>query len=134
MSEPVPIYVAAPVKKMRRSRRWLLGCGVALWFAFLMLPCFFLVMLTQGQISVTTGDLPDQAIRVWLVNEARQRGFGIAVPSTHAGNSGQMCLQTDVRFLSWMGSGEPAVYCECYERSSDAEAWSLVSTAQAGCE
>jgi hypothetical protein len=134
MPEPIPIYVAAPVKKVSRRRRWMLGCGVALWFAFLMLPCFFLIMLTQGQIVVRTGELPEQSIRIWLVNEARQRGFGIAVPSTHAGEGGQRCLQTDVRFVSWLGSAEPATYCECYDRESEAEEWSLLSTNPAACE
>jgi hypothetical protein len=134
MPEPIPIYVAAPVKKTPRSRRIVLGCGVALWFAILMLPCFFLVMLTQGQIVVRTGDLPDQALRIWLVNEARQRGFGIAVPSTHVGEGGQSCLQTQVSFISWVGSGDPATYCECYNRATEEAAWTLQSTSQAACE
>jgi hypothetical protein len=134
MPEPVPIYVRAPAKKTPRRRRILLGCGVALWFAFLMLPCFFLIMLTQGQIVIRTGDLPEQSIRLWLVNEARQRGFGIAVPSTHAGVDGQSCLQTQVNFISWVGSGEPATYCECYSREAEGGEWSLQSTASAACE
>jgi hypothetical protein len=134
MPEPVPIYVAAPVKKMSRRRRWMLGCGVALWFAFLMLPCFFFVMLIQGQITITTGDLPDQTFRIWLVNEARQRGFGIAVPSTHAGEGEQTCLQTNVSFISWVGSGEPATYCECYSRAAGESGWTLQSTNAAACQ
>lgn len=111
-----------------------LGCGLALvlWFSLLLLPCFLCVLATQNQIMVPMGGAPDQVLRIWLINEPDRRGLGISRPSV-VGRDDGLCVQTDVNFLLWMGKGEAAAYCDCYNRSQEQDAWSLVSTNSGAC-
>ncbi len=119
----------------RRSRlgRW--GCrfAVVLWFIILLTPCFCLAFASQGEFSLRLGDLPGQSLRVWLLSESRQRGFGISRPSVVAGSvAGQMCLQTDVSFLLWEGKEDATTYCECFAQSANST-WDVLSNNQGSC-
>jgi hypothetical protein len=78
-AEPIRIVITPP----KRSPLRRLGCavGLLLWAIIMISPCFLCVLATQGQITVTLGNAPDQQARVWLVNEARERGVGISWPT-----------------------------------------------------
>jgi hypothetical protein len=113
-----------------------LGCGllVIIWFMLLLLPCALFMLATQERITVTLGGAPEQALKIWLVNEARQRGIAFSYGWVAAGdNDLTVCVQTETRFALWTGSGDPASYCDCYDRASRDAAWSLVSTVSGSC-
>lgn len=113
-----------------------LGCGVLLvfWFLILLLPCFLIVLATQGEIRVSLGDLPGQDARVWLVMEIDQRGIATSLPSVRsASGEADVCLQTAVNYLLWVGDGaeESVHYCQCFAGADDN--WTLVSSSEGDC-
>lgn len=122
MTDQAPLdetIVKPPMSPLRR-----LGCAVALvfWFALLMLPCFFFMLLRDGEIVMPQGELPGQEIRVWLVSEIDQRGFGLSRPVIIPGSDpNQMCMVTHVDYYLWAGESESISYCECYMRDLSAE-------------
>ena len=126
-------YVLPP----RRSPLRRLGCTIAviIWFIVLLTPCLCIVLASQGEIAVRLGDVPGQSFRLWLLNESRQRGIGISRPSVYASaEQSQVCIQTDVSFILWMGSAEATIYCECYTQFDNNAGWELVSNQQAACQ
>lgn len=131
--QPLPdtIQTAAPIKPRSRLRR--LGCGIGLviWAILLLFPCMAIVLISQGEIAVQLGNVPGQSLRIWLVQDATERGLGIARPSIHTDDNANVCLQTDTNFLMWMGKGETTSYCECYAHNGDN--WKSVSAAQGIC-
>jgi hypothetical protein len=94
------------------------GCVVALiiWFVVLLSPCFMIVLAVRGEISIPTGGAPEQRLRIWLIQEARQSGIGMSSASVQQ-NSENLCVQTTVSFILWRGEAEPTQYCECYAQS-----------------
>ncbi len=122
------------VMVVRRPWYRRVGCLIALliWLMVMLLPCFFLALAFQQEIVITQGDAPNQVLRIWLINEVRDRGFGISSTSVHPGlqNSG-VCVQTDVRFILWVGDSPPTSYCECYALSS--EELEITSVQQGQC-
>src|SRR5258707_13853463 len=82
-----------------------IGCGLAvvLWFMLLTLPCFAVVLATQGEIILTHSDIPFDDFRVWLIQQPRQRG--IAMPNSHRVTAveGSKAVWTvlDAHFLRW---------------------------------
>ena len=103
------------------------GCvfGLILWFVVLLTPCFMIILAVQGEISIQTGSVPEQRVRIWLIQEANQSGVGISTPKTFAQNEA-MCIQTNVTFMLWRGSSDPTQYCECYTQSG--ADWQIIST------
>ena len=132
LTEDTPPQPAAPSGRSPLRR---LGCGCALliWFLVLLSPCFIIVLATQGQITISQGDLPGQEVRIWLVQEANERGVGISSTSSYDHSNGEICVQTVVTYVLWQGLGEPATYCDCYERVGEDSDWSLVSTTPGAC-
>jgi hypothetical protein len=131
---PFPTTLVLPPKRRTPIQR--IGCALALliWFVVLLTPCFFIVMATQNEIAITLSDVPGHAFRIWLVNEADERGLAIAQPSLiSSGDPNAVCLESHIRFALWMGSTSPADYCECYQRGSADAAWQFVSTQQGNC-
>lgn len=124
-------HIVALLKPRSRLRR--LGCGIGLviWVILLFLPCLAIVLISQAEIAVQLGDIPGQSLRIWLVQDAAERGIGIARPSVLADEKANTCLQTDTSFILWMGKGESTSYCECYVY--DGENWKSVSAAQQSC-
>ncbi len=113
-----------------------LGCGVALvlWFGVLLLPCFCFVLAAQGEITVSLSDVPGNTFRIWLVNEANERGIGISKPILRTtGDANSVCVQTDVSFILWQGEGTPNHYCDCYTRPHEGTDWTSTSTTQGSC-
>ncbi len=119
------------VKPRSRLRR--LGCGIGLgvWLILLLFPCVAIVLIAQGEIAIQLGDVPGQSFRVWLIQDATERGLGVARPSIHTDTKANTCLQTDTSFLLWMGKGESTSYCECY--AHEGGNWKSVSSAQGSC-
>ena len=92
-----------------------LGCGIALiiWFSLLLAPCFMFILATRGEISIATGEAPEQRLRIWLIQEARQSGLGVSNASVKQVDE-NVCVQTSVTFILWRGEASPTEYCECY--------------------
>ena len=135
MSQPPKLPRIRFAFPSRRSRlgRWGCRLAVVVWFLILLTPCFCLAFASQGELSVRLGDIPGQSLRVWLLSESRQRGFGISRPSVVASSVvGQVCLQTDVSFILWTGSEDATTYCECFAQSANST-WDVVSNNQGSC-
>ena len=126
-------YVPAPPRKRSPLRR--LGCGVALvfWFLVLLTPLFLFTMAQQGEIVITTGSAPDQQIRLWLIMEIDQRGFGISTASVQQSEPNALCVQTNVNYLLWAGRERPSVHCSCYQRADESAAWSYTDSRTEAC-
>ncbi|MBA3870016.1 MAG: hypothetical protein H0X30_12790 [Anaerolineae bacterium] len=122
---------AAPIKPRSRLRRIGCGFGLVIWLVLLLFPCVAIALVSQGEITVQLGSVPGQNLRIWLIQDATQRGVGIARPSVHTDNSTNVCLQTDTSFLMWMGKGASTSYCECYAHEGDN--WKSVSSTQGTC-
>jgi hypothetical protein len=135
MSEQQEVIVEPPQPKSRsRVRR--VGCAVVLvlWFALVLSPCLCIILATQGEILVHLGDVPGNELRIWLVNEAHERGIGIASPTVStAQDANAVCVQTNVTFILWEGEGSPTHYCECYTQSVQTGDWSQVTSASNEC-
>ena len=112
-----------------------LGCGIALvlWFTLLLTPCLAIALLSRGQITISQGSVPEQQIRVWLIQEPDLRGLGFSSTSAFEDGQNAVCIQTNVNYLLWQGEGDPAIFCDCYERPDTETAWSLASTASGQC-
>jgi hypothetical protein len=132
MAEQQEVMVETPQPK-RRSRARRVGCAFVLviWFALVLSPCLCIILATQGEILVHLGDVPGNEIRIWLVDEAHERGIGIASPtvSTTAQDANAVCVQTNVTFILWEGEGSPTHYCECYTREQQSGDWSPLTSA-----
>lgn len=128
---PQPILIPPP----RRSRLRRIGCTIAviIWFAILLTPCFCLALASQGEISLQLGDLPGQSLRIWVLNESKQRGLGISRPTVFSSEaSDDVCMQTDVSFVLWAGTAESSTFCECFAQSAGS-AWEVISNQQGSC-
>lgn len=135
MSEtPFPTTLILPPKRRTPLQR--LGCafGLLVWLLVLLTPCFLIVLAAQNEIAITLSDVPGHALRIWLVNEAEERGIAISRPNlVSQSDASQVCLQTRIDFVLWMGRGNPASYCECFTRESSNSLWQFVSTQQGNC-
>jgi hypothetical protein len=137
MTQPAPDVTTRYVPARQPPRRSPLrrpGCIAMLivWFGLLLaIPIFLFSMLTAGEISVTTGDAPDQRARLWLISNIRERGFGYSNAWVASRSETGLCVQTDVRYWLWQGSQEPSAFCECYDRVDGV--WNFVSTTQGAC-
>ena len=106
--------------QMQRSPLRRPGCvaGLILWFLALLAPCFLIMLAVRGEITITTGSAPDQLLRIWLIQEAKERGVGIS--NTSVQRDGEtICVQTNVNFVLWRGEAQPTHYCECYIQTGD---------------
>ncbi|NWG16625.1 MAG: hypothetical protein HXY41_08320 [Chloroflexi bacterium] len=125
---------AMPRPRSRLPRR--LGCwvGLALWFVILLSPCALFLLATQGQITVSLGSAPEQTLRIWLINEIRERGIGISWAATFADGQDGLCVQTDTRFVLWAGRAENATFCACYTGGGAAGDWTPSRAYSGACE
>jgi hypothetical protein len=133
-------YVVREQPQRKRSPLRRLGCGLllAVWFAVLLVPLAFFVLAIQGDITIGRGgDIPSPEqyprLQVWLVNEIDFRGLGILTTDISRPDEEDLCIQSDVRYLLWQGSGEPATFCDCYTRSTVDDDWTLQETVQGPC-
>lgn len=132
--EVVTDSTAAVTYKPRSTRRKIaITIALVIWFALLLLPCFFLTLAFNQEIVIPTGDLPGQYVRIWLVMEPFERGIGYSTASVQQSGGERACVTTSTGFLLWQGRGEPVSACECYERAAATADWSLVSVAPDAC-
>jgi hypothetical protein len=126
----MPLIIPRRPSPIRRA-----GCIVAvvIWFVILLLPCFLIVLAVQQEITISTGSVPGQQIRLWLISEAEARGLAISTASLHQTADNAACVQTDVRYFLWAGESEPSSYCECYQRVSANASWVSTSMASGAC-
>lgn len=136
-----PMYERAFARQRTRQKgiRYLrrFGCGIliVIWIGVLLLPCAFVTLLVEKEITLSRSDIPGDEYRLFLLEEPDQRGIGFSRTKTYSGDRGgdTVCLLTDVDYLLWEGSGEGSVYCNCYEKLDSA--WSpTVVGADANCE
>lgn len=121
-------FIRKPVSWSRR-----VGCtlGFILWVFVMLLPCTFCALLTQGQIVVPTGSLPGQELRIWLIMDADQRGFGVSSASKRSQTFIDLsCVDTSVGFFLWEGKGESNQYCECYRQDEVSASWVPVTSSE----
>lgn len=114
----------APVPRRAGPLRRL-GCGLALllWLGVLLLPCLFFTLATQEQITVRTGSLPEQELRLWVQMDADNRGMVVSNGSVTRQTDTLLCIETTVNYLLWQGEEVPSQYCTCYERANAAGDW-----------
>src|SRR5260221_14161773 len=100
-----------------------IGCGLAvvLWFMLLTLPCFAVVLATQGEILLTHSDIPFDDFRAWLIQQPRQRG--IAISDSHrvsaVDGSNSLCTVLGAPFILRDGQPVPSPHsCSCYKLES----------------
>ena len=127
--------VAMPVPQRRRSPLRRAGCTVlvVLWFLILLVPCFCLALATQGEITIPQGSAPGQVIRVWLINEADERGLGVSSTSVQQIDADHLCVESSTRYLLWAGIADPSVSCECYAREAADQPLTTISVANEAC-
>ena len=85
---------------IRRVGCWVL---VVFWFALVMLPCGLLTLATQGQLTLRTGELEEQEVRVWLIMEADTRGLGISSGAVTRQTETAVCIETTANYVLWAG-------------------------------
>lgn len=131
MTETDIIAVESNPKRSSPVRR--VGCGILLviWFLLLLTPCFLFVLATQQEIRLSLGSAPGQEFRIWLIMEAETRGVGISSGRVDSGDDFAVCVETTINYVLWAGREDGNVYCECYQRGSELEAWALTSFAEA---
>jgi hypothetical protein len=104
-----------------------------LWLGILLIPGFFILMVVNNEFSISLGDAPGQNLRVWLVSEIRERGFGVATGSVSTLDETNVCVQTDLRYLLWQGTQAPSTFCECYTRPDNTAEWSYATGWEGTC-
>ncbi|MCC7449348.1 MAG: hypothetical protein IT324_18160 [Anaerolineae bacterium] len=111
-----------------------LGCGVllVLWFTLLLTPCLAIVLATQQEIVLTHSDIPNDDFRIWLVQDAKQRGVAISNSRRVDLPDNRACTLISVSFLMWQGKGDPTSYCSCYQRQGGG--WTPIDEDQAVCK
>ncbi len=120
----------------RRFRR--IGCGVLLviWFAILLLPCALFILATQGSIVLHHAFVPEPEahplLQIDLLTEADYRGLRIVTTRIYD-DGAQLCVQSNVSYVMWLGDGAPSIYCDCYIRESSEADWILADTIIAQC-
>ncbi len=120
--------------KIRRVLRRI-GCGIliVLWFMLLTLPCLAVVLATQHEIVLAHSDIPDDNFRIWLIQDARQRGIAISNSRRVDGPNGAICTVTDGKFLMWQGQpADPPHFCSCYTHQDNT--WSSVAEGEDACK
>lgn len=130
----------AQTRGSRRGCLWRLGC-LAIWFPLIMLPLVLFALAIQGEVALWHNSaFPSGAehpvLQIKLLMDIDTRGLNVtrSYVSSSADGNNAACVQTHVRYLLWQGESTPADYCDCYARASDAEPWTLTSTAAGQCE
>lgn len=119
-----------------------IGCGglLVLWFVFLLTPCLVITLAIQREIAITWSDVPDDALRVWVLQEREAQG--LAISSARRVNPpatpGMACVVTDVRFVLWGGNAEkagalPVHQCACYTRDEAQSTWTPHNAGSEAC-
>jgi len=89
---------------------------VVLWFGILILgPCAIVTLMSGNEIRLVHSDVPDDnTLRVWLIQQAHERGLGISTGYSVKPAADTVCTITDTRFVLWLGEGTSSHSCACY--------------------
>lgn len=124
----------------RRAYAGRLGCAVIVlgWSLCLLIPGLLMYLAVQGEIAFWHGDdVPSSdahpRLQVKLLMEADTRGLSITTSNPISLPENITCMQTDVRFVLWQGSGNNVNYCDCYQGDESGDNWQLISTAAGVC-
>jgi hypothetical protein len=130
---------------MRKAFRRL-GCALLFipWLALMFAPCFVIALIAQGEVRITWSDVPDDAFRIWLLQDVPIGGVGIATsqrytPAQSEDGRQVACTISDVRFVIWQGNAEragafPSRQCACYYKDQSAQAWRTLSVGEEACK
>lgn len=126
--ELLPLPAETPVPSSPRSPVRGCGCWVlgAVWLILLLgFPCAFVTLMVEREIVIGVGDLPDEEIRIFLLNDSDNRGIGVQRPDIFSQEDGAYCLLIRTNYFLWEGDeSDPLTRCNCYEKTGDA--WSPV--------
>lgn len=111
------------------------GCGcwilIAVWIIILLVfPCAFVTLLVEKELIFSLGDLPDEELRIFLLNDQESRGIGVQRPDMYSEEEGQYCILIITDYFLWDGDADGLTHCNCYEKIE--EEW--VSTMVGGDE
>lgn len=134
-------YVVKEASRKKRTPLQRIGCVglILLWLFVMMIPVFFFIMATEGDITIAhSNDVPDRhqhpRLQISLVSELDFRGFSITNSSLDRIDNVNLCIQTNVRYLLWQGEGDPASFCDCYTRPDADTAWQFEATTLGRCD
>ena len=120
-----------PLKLLRR-----IGCGALLvfWFGGLILgPCAIVTLVSGNEIRFAHSDVPDDnTLRIWLIQQAHERGLGISTGYSLNPNANTVCTVTDTHFILWQGQGDSSHSCACYTHQADGS-YNLISGGADAC-
>jgi len=111
-----------------------LGCGILLviWFTLMLTPCLVITLVMQREIVISYSDLPEDAFRIWLLMEAKERGIAIFNSRRVNAANDAVCVVVDGRFFMWQGSATPPHYCSCYTKQNGY--WNPVAEGKEACQ
>jgi hypothetical protein len=142
MNNNYPEIEYVVVEGAPRQRAWYKrpGClvGVVVWFIVMLLPLFLFVLAIQGDITINhRGDVPNKfahpMLQVKLIMEMDYRGLSITTSSLNREDDTAICIQNQTRYMLWQGSGDPADYCQCYDRENANDDWQRTEQTQDTC-
>ncbi|MBC8171971.1 MAG: hypothetical protein H7X77_09870 [Anaerolineae bacterium] len=124
----------------RRAYAGRLGCAglVLAWALCLLIPGVLMYLAVQGEIAIWHGSsVPEweqhPLLQVKLLMEIETRGISITTSTSITLPADVTCMQTDVRFVLWQGSGDNVNYCDCYQGDESGKVWQLISTIRGVC-
>lgn len=110
--------MAAETRGVRPATGCLLSVGLGASGVLIVFILFTLA--STGEISFRMGRLRE--VRFWIVSEGENRGVGVSTPKVVQGSAeeGEVCVQTEVRFILWSREAQLAnpSYCECFQWAS----------------
>lgn len=140
MAENIPQDDIITPVKARRSVFGRLGCalGLMIWLIVMLIPGFLFFLATQQEISIWHGGgFPERdyhpALQIKLMMDIDTRGVSITRSYTALAQDTATCVETQVQYVLWQGSGDPAAYCDCYTRASSQADWVYRDTQSGAC-
>jgi hypothetical protein len=105
-SQPVDEIPLPQREIRRRSPLRTCGCLVALlvWLVILVIfPCGFVTLLVEKEIRFSLSDLPDNELRLFLLNSEEVRALGLQRPDIYSGgeDEGEYCILITTSYLAW---------------------------------
>jgi hypothetical protein len=141
MTERYPEIEYVVVEKKRRPLYQRIGCllMIPIWLLFAITPLVMIILAVEGDITIEHGgDVPNKfqhpLFQLKLVMEEDFRGLNITNSSLYREGENDFCIQNNVRFILWEGEGDPASYCQCYERDDPDADWLSISSEEGSCD
>jgi hypothetical protein len=77
-------------------------------------------LVSGSEIRLVHSDVPDDnTLRIWLIQQAHERGLGISTGYSVNPDARTVCTITDTHFVLWLGQGDSSHSCACYTRQAD---------------